>query len=313
MIRVLQRYVSARLRSMGTFNTISRWNKVWILATAVSWMLFGLYWVQMAYNRIPYLLKNYPNRPSTLQFWTDHVTGATVDTLRVVAVILFFVALYLAWGPKKQSFYAVKKYLATAILFEGIYWLAVLPDNVRRLVTGMQPQLLYVGFLFEILGASILLIVLATKVWKYKVGSRNNLIKWGCFAGISYIFAMWIYNMFRWLSMSGLFGAVDTRLAIDLFGGITSIGFLNTAITLTLSLVFAICGSYLLVKRNNQKLGTQLTGLAILLFGLHFILYTIYAWFSPNEWAFVLVLTQIWPMPIIGVGIGLLMRKDEPK
>ncbi len=296
---------------MGTFNTVSRWNKVWILATAVSWMLFGLYWVQMIYNRIPYLLQTDPNRHLTLQFWTDHVTGGIVDTLRVVAVILLFVALYLAWGPKKQSFYAVKKYLAIAILFEGIYWLAVLPDIVRRLVTGLQPQLLYVGFLFEILGASILVIVLATKVWKYKVGSRKYLIKWGCFAGISYIFAMWIYNMFRWLSMSGLVGEVDPRLAINIFSGITSIGFLNTAITLTLSLVFAICASYLLVKRNNKKLGTQLAGLAILLFGLHFILYTIYAWFAPNEWAFVLVLTQIWPMPIIGVGIGLLLKKDE--
>lgn len=296
---------------MGTFNTVSRWNKVWILATAVSWMLFGLYWVQMIYNRIPYLLQTDPNRHLTLQFWTDHVTGGIVDTLRVVAVILLFVALYLAWGPKKQSFYAVKKYLAIAILFEGIYWLAVLPDIVRRLVTGLQPQLLYVGFLFEILGASILVIVLATKVWKYKVGSRKYLIKWGCFAGISYIFAMWIYNMFRWLSMSGLVGEVDPRLAINIFSGITSIGFLNTAITLTLSLVFAICASYLLVKRNNKKLGTQLAGLAILLFGLHFIFYTIYAWFAPNEWAFVLVLTQIWPMPIIGVGIGLLLKKDE--
>jgi hypothetical protein len=264
----------------------------------------------MIYNRIPYLLQTDPNRYLTLQFWTDHVTGAIIDTLRVVAVILFFVALYLAWGPKKQSFYAVKKYLATTILFEGIFWLAVLPDIVRRLVTGLQPQLLYVGVLLEILGASILLIILATKTWIYKVGSRNNLIKWGTFAGISYIFAMWIYNMFRWISMSGLVGEVDPRLAINLFSGITSIGFLNTAITLTLSLVCAICGSYLLTK-HNRRLGTQLTGLALFLFGLHFIIYTIYAWFAPNEWAFVLVLTQIWPMPIIGVGIGLLLRKDE--
>lgn len=296
---------------MGAFNTINRWNKVWILATAVSWLLFGLYWVQMIYNRIPYLLATDPNRYLTLQFWTDHVTGAIIDTLRVVAVILIFVALYLTWGPKKRPFYSVKKYLALAILFEGTYWLAVLPDIVRRLAAGLQPQFLYVGFLFEILSASILLIVLATKVWKYEVGSRKYLIKWGCFAGISYIFAMWIYNMFRWLSMSGLLGEVDPRLAINLFSGITSIGFLNTAITLTLSLVFAISGSYLIVKRNNRKLGSQFAGLAILLFGLHFILYTIYAWFAPNEWAFVLVLTQIWPMPIIGVGIGLLMKKDQ--
>jgi hypothetical protein len=267
----------------------------------------------MAYNRITYLLQNYlqnyPDRLLSLGFWTDHVTGTIVCTLRVVAVILLFVGLYLAWGPKKQSFYAVKKYLATAILFEGIYWLAVLPDNVRRLVIGMQPQLLFVGFFFEILGASVLLIVLAIKVWKYQVGSRNNLIKWGCFAGISYIFAMWIYNMFRWLSMSGLFGATDPRLVVNIFSGITSLGFVNVAITLTLSLAFAITGSYMLIKRNNRKLATQLIGIAVLLFGLYFALYTLYAWFAPNEWAFVLVLTQIWPAPLIGLGVGLLKGK----
>ena len=205
------------------------------------------------------------------------------------------VAAYLAWGPKKLPFYAVKKYLATAILFEGIYWLAVLPENVKRIAMGREPLLLYIGVLIEILAAGSLLIVLSTKVWKYKVGARNNLIKWGCIAGIGYIFAMWIYNMMRWLSMSGLFGATDPRLGVNIFSGITSLGFLNTAITLTLSLAFAITGSYMLIKRNNRKLAIQLIGIAVLLFGLYFALYTLYAWFAPNEWAFVLVLTQIWP------------------
>jgi hypothetical protein len=154
-----------------------------------------------------------------------------------------------------------------------------------------------------------LLIVLSTKVWKYRVGARNNLIKWGCIAGIGYIFAMWIYNMMRWLSMSGLFGATDPRLVVNIFSGITSLGFLNVAITLTLSLAFAITGSYMLIKRNNRKLAIQLIGISVLLFGLYFALYTLYAWFAPNEWAFVLVLTQIWPAPLIGLGVGLLKGK----
>jgi hypothetical protein len=106
---------------LGTFNTISRWNKVWILATVTSLALFGLYWVQHAYNRL--LLDLIENRPllQTSSFWLDHVFGAIADRLRIVAVIILFIAAYLAWGPKKQTFYAVKKYLATAILFEGIY------------------------------------------------------------------------------------------------------------------------------------------------------------------------------------------------
>jgi hypothetical protein len=294
---------------MGTFNAISRWNKGWILAAVTSYALFSLYWVMNAYNRVH--LDLIENRPlfNSSSFWLDHVFGAVADTLRVVAVILLVVAAYLAWRPKKLPFHAVKKYFAIAILFEAIFWLAVLPEITKRIAMGRDPLLLYVGVLLEILAAGPLLLALGIKVWKYKVGERNDLIKMGCLAGIGYIFAMWIYNMFRWVSMSGIFEAADPRLAVNLFSGITVLGFLNTALTLTLSLVFAIAGSYMLIKRNNQKLATQLVGIAILLFGLYFVLYVLYAWFAPNEWAFVLVLTQIWLAPLVGLGVGLLKGK----
>jgi hypothetical protein len=294
---------------MGTFNGISRWNKVWILASVTSYALFSFYWVQNAYNRVNLdLIQNRPLLNSS-SFWLDHVFGAVADTLRIVAVILLVVSAYLAWGPKKLPFYAVKKYLAIAILFEAIFWLAVLPEITKRIAMGREPLLLYVGVLLEILAAGPLLVALGIKVWKYRVGARNDLIKMGCLSGIGYIFAMWIYNMFRWLSMSGIFGAADPRLAANLFSGITALGFLNTALTLTLSLVFAIAGSYILFKPNNQKLATQLIGIAILLFGLYFVLYVLYAWFAPNEWAFVLVLTQIWLAPLVALGVGLLKGK----
>lgn len=266
----------------------------------------------MAYNRV-YLdiIENKPffDLSLGLGLWLDHVVGAIADTLRIVAAILLFITAFLSWGHKKKSFSQVKKYLATAILFEGIYWLAVVPENLRRIILGRDPLLLYIGFGIEILAAGIVLVLLGVKVWKYKVGESNNLLKWGCIAGIGYIFAMWAYNIFRWLSMSGYFGPIDPRIAVDLFGGFTSLGFLNTAITLTTSLAFAIAGSTILIKNSNRKRATQLIGVAIFLFGLHFALYTLYAWFSPNEWAFVLVLTQIWPIPLIGLGAGLLKGK----
>jgi hypothetical protein len=291
---------------LNILNTVSHWNRAWILATITSLMLFDIYWVQSAYNRI--YLDLIQNRPSLnpSNFWLDHTFGATADTLRIVAVILLFFVAYMVWGPKKQSFSAVKKYLAAAILLEGIYWLAVLPENVKRIVSGYSPVLLYVGFFIEIVAAGMFLIILGVKVLRHNADKRKNLIKWGCIAGISYIFAMWIYNLFRWFSMSGLLGVTDPRIAVNLFSGISSFGFLNVAITLTLSLAFAIAGSYTLINLNSRKLAIQLIGIAILLFGLYFALYTIYAWFSPSEWRFLLVLTQIWPIPLIGLGIGLL-------
>ena len=295
---------------MGAFNTISRWNKAWILATIGSLMLYDLYWIRGVYTRIhERLLENLPDITAKYpNFYIDHVAGGIADTLRLIAVILLFIAAYLAWGPKKQPFTSVKKIVAIFILFEAIYWLAILPYNLSNIARERIPMLLFVGFVIQILAAAPLLIILSVKTWRYKEGARDNLIKWGCIAGIGYIFGMWINNTLRWFSMSGLFGLSDPRTAVDLFTGITTLGFLNTAITLTLSLAFAIAGSYILIKRNNPKLAVRLLGLAILLFGLHFALYMVYSWFAPNAWPFVL-LTEVWPVPLIGLGIGLLKGK----
>ena len=289
---------------MGAFNTKSRWNKAWILATVVSLMLYDLYWIRGVYTRIyERLLENLPDITAKYpNFYIDHVAGGIADTLRLIAVILLFIAAYLAWGPKKQPFTAEKKYAAIFILFEAIYWLAILPFNLLNIARERSPLLLYVGFVIQILAAAPLLIILSVKTWRYKEGARNNFIKWGCITGIGYIFGMWINNTLRWFSMSGQRGLAD------LFTGITTLGFLNTAITLTLSLAFAIAGSYILIKRNNWKLAVRLLGLAILLFGLHFVLYIAYSWFAPDAWRFVL-LTEIWPVPLIGLGIGMLKGK----
>ena len=141
---------------MGTVNTVSRWSKFWILATVTSYALFSLYWVQNAYNCVNLdLIENRPLLNSS-SFWLDHVFGAVADTLRIVAVILLVVSAYFAWGPKKLSFHAVKKYLSIAILFEAIFWLAVLPEITKRIALGRDPLLLYVGVLLGIFTLLIL-------------------------------------------------------------------------------------------------------------------------------------------------------------
>ena len=289
---------------MPTLNAISRWNKTWILVTVGSLMLYDLYWIRGVYTRIHgILLENLPNITAKYAgFYIDYVAGGIADTLRLVAVVFLFAAAYLAWGPKKQPFTAVKKYIAIPILIEAIYWLAILPFNISKIVFGKTPLLLYVGFIVQILAAAPLLIILSAKTWRYKAEARNSLIRWACMAGVGYIFGMWINNMLRWVSMSGQRGLPD------LFTGITTLGFLNTAITLTLSVAFAIAGSYILVRKYSRMLAVQLLGVAILLFGLHFAFYAVYSWFAPNAWAFVM-LTEIWPLPLIGLGVGMLRGK----
>ena len=285
---------------MSSIQGVSRWNKAWILATISSLMLFGLYWVQSAYGSVH--LDIIQNRPFLdlslgLNLWLDHVIGSIADTLRIIAVIFLFLTVYLAWGPKKQPFTSVKKYLAAAALFEAVYWLAILPFNLVNIATGWSPQLLYIGFAFQILAAGLPLLILAAKLWRYKTGTKADLLRWGCVAGVGYVFGMWINIMFRWLSMG-----------LDLTSGIVVFGFLNTAVTLMLSLVFAVAGAYLLIRQSNSTFAVRLIGVAVLLFGLHFAFYIVYAWFAPNAWRFVL-LTEIWPLPLIGLSIGMFRGK----
>ncbi len=292
---------TTRTVQIGDFSMINRWNKTWILATVFSLMLYDLYWIRGVYTRIfgilfenlPDILAKHPN------FYIDYVAGGIYDPLRLIAVILIFTAAYLAWGPKKQSFVAVRKLIAIPILFEALYWLGILPLNLWLISGGRSPLLLYVGFVIQIIVAAPLLLILSFKTWKFKDASRNSLVKWGCMAGAGYVFGMWINNMLRWFSMSGQLGLPD------LFTGVTTLGFLNTAITLTLSLVFAIVGSFIFVGKNNRKLAIRLLGLAVLLFGLYFAFYVVYSWFAPGAWRFVL-LTEIWPIPLTGLGAGML-------
>jgi hypothetical protein len=289
---------------MGAFNTISHWNKAWILGTVASLMLFEVYWIRSVYTSIyerllenlPDITVKYPN------FYIDIVAGASAATLRFAATIILFFAAYLAWGTKKQPFASIKKYLAIAVLFESIYFIAQFPFTLQNVIRGRSPILLFIGFMIQSLVAAPLLVALSVKIWRYKEGAKDNLVKWGCLAGIGYIFGMWANNIFKWFGMSG------QRGLLDLFSGITTLGFLNTAITLTLSLAFAISGSYLLIIKDNRKTAWRLLGLAILLFGLYFALYIAYSWFAPNAWRFVM-LTEIWPFPLLVLGISLLKKE----
>jgi hypothetical protein len=270
---------------MSPFSSIGSWNKGWILATIFSLMVYDLYWIRGVYGLVyQRLLENLPDITAKYpNFYIDQVAGGFADTLRLVAVILLLTVAYL-------------------------YWLAILPLNIQNIAERRTPLLLFVGFAIQILVTSPTLSILSVKTWRYKKEERSGLIKWGYIAGVSYIFGIWINNMFRWFSMSGLFGPTDPRTAIDLFAGITIWGFLNSLVTLTASLTFAIVGSYMLIKHTNHKLAMKLLGMAIFLIGLHSALYVAYSWFAPDAWRFVL-LTEIWPLPFIGLGSGLIKGK----
>ena len=264
--------------------------------TLCSLLVFGLYWVFSVFGLIYRALS--PNLLLSQDFYYYHLPGATGNVLRVIGVCLSLFAVYLFLGPRSRAFVSVKKYVAIGLLFEAVFWLLALPVTIVILFRGGFYSLLPLAYVLHIFLVSSLLIVLSFKVWHFQKSDKYEVLKWGGVAAIGYLSGIWIINVFRWFAM-----AQSAGLGF-LFSGTTSIGFLNPIITLSLSLIFAVSGFYVGFRTWNRKLAVRLSALALIMLGLYFIIFIVYTAFT-NSWNSLLI-TEIWPIPLLGLGIGML-------
>ena len=110
--------------------------------------------------------------------------------------------------------------------------------------------------------------------------------------------------MFRWLSMVEISG-LDFILQ-----GSVIIGFLNSLLTLSMSLILAVLGYYYLSYKNNQKLYTKIFGMALIFLSLHFIIYILYSVFVGAS-LYSIMLVEVWPVAFLGLGLVLLLRNQQ--
>lgn len=280
--------------------SFTRWTKVWIVATLCALLAYILYWLLGALAN-PYFLSygDLPENfaPLSILIATDYVLPVIGNIFRLIGVSLALLSLYLVWGPKPNPFSTVKKKAAFALLCEGIFFLLLLPVNVL-FVFYLGPLPIFIAFILQALLVSPLLTVLSFKVWRYRKNDEETVLKWAGIAAIGYLIGIWIINVFRWLSM------VDLEGVGFLIGDITSLGFLNPIITLSLSLIFAVAGFCILQKKENRRLSTRLIAVALIMLGLHFVIFILYSAIT-DAWRWVL-LTEIWPMALLGLGLNML-------
>ena len=280
--------------------SFTRWTKVWIAATLCALLAYILYWLLGALAN-PYYL-SYGDLPenfaplSTL-IAADYVLPVIGNVIRLIGVFLALLSLYLVWGPKPNPFSSVKKKAAVAILFEGIFFLLLLPVNVLfAFYSGPLP--IFIAFILQALLVSPLLTVLSFKVWRYRRTAEETVLKWVGIATIGYLAGIWIVNVFRGLSMISIEGVGS------LTSNIASLSFLNPIITLSLSLIFAVAGFYTLQKNGNKRLSTKLIAFALIMLSLHFVIFILYSAIT-NAWKWIL-LTEIWPIMLLGLGLNML-------
>jgi hypothetical protein len=264
-------------------------------------LAYNFYWLYSALVN-PYYLSygDLPENLLHLLIATDYVLPVIGNIFRLIGVSLALLSLYLVWGPKPTPFSNVKKKTAAALLFEGIYFLSLLPVNIL-LIFYLGPLPIFIAFILQALLVSPLLTVLSFKVWRYRKTAEETVLKWACIAAIDYLIGIWIVNVSRGLSMISIEGVGS------LISDVTSLGFLNPIITLSPSLIFAVAGFYNLQKRGNIRLSTRLIAAALIMLGLHFVIFILYSAIT-NAWKWIL-LTEIWPIVLLGLGLSMLRGK----
>ena len=103
----------------------------------------------------------------------------------------------------------------------------------------------------------------------------------------------------------------ETEGIVFILSGTTSLGFLNSVVTLSLSIFFAVVGLYILYWKRNLRLSIKLFALSLTMLGLYYVVFLVYSVIADAlKWA---LLVEIWPITLLGLGLSMLIRKKFAK
>ena len=244
-----------------------------------------------------YQLRMQTNDP----FWTTFWFGSEL-TGEVGLFFRFFGACFLlafAWLLFRHG-KVMLSYLKRAVLFEGIYYLFMIPfilslylrpdTNIVNLEAGLS-------YTLQIAFITPAFLILFAKFRKQPT-DKAELFKWGAIAIIGFTFGLWIKHFMLMLY----------ALPVSLDSIILSIGTLNSSLTILIG-GFVLLAAFLpIIKKQTLNFDARLAGLGFLLIALHFIIYIGVAFGSQRYWDF-MMLTELWALGFLSVAVGYLAKR----
>jgi hypothetical protein len=276
---------------------LSGWTKAIVVIVLCSLFLYSLYWLQASLRVVfIYVLDNIGSidRLFSTYIVADYYITTIGQIFRFIGILFAFFLIYDSWGPNPKPFLDLKKPIAVAVLFEGLYSFSLLPISIFYLVVGFY-FVFGLSYLLQVILVVPVLLYLSLKIWSYDGKDQKSIVKWVNLAAIGYLGGIWVNNVFRWLSMATSVGSSFLETGINAFG------FRTATIILSLAVFFAVAGYYFLSKKGASELSLRLLAVSLILVGLHFINYLLIT-AATDGWRFVL-LTEIWPITFLGLGV----------
>jgi hypothetical protein len=213
---------------------------------------------------------------------------------RFLAIILAMAIGFKVWGGNIWNTVKVERMVEAALFLEGTYFVLLFPSGLWWL--GLGFNFLGVAFLLEAAFVGSALMLLSFKVRDF---GKENVLKWVGIASLAYVVGLWFNSVFRWFDQIAVIGSSF------LLRGATSWGFLVSLTAMSLAVVFAVPGAYLVSKNNSESI--RWFGLSLTMIGIYYIIYVVYSFSSSNLDSAMQI--DVWTMPFLLLGITMLRAK----
>ncbi len=274
----------------------------YILAIALSFFIFQLFLFLRSFPAeyniyLRYIDRMQTNDPFWTSFWFgSELTGEVGLIFRFTGACLFLAFTLLLLRHEKPYFTLLKR----AVLFEGIYYIFMLPfilslflrpdTNLVNLEAGLS-------YTLQILFISPAFLMLYYKL-RQPTKNKPELFKLGAIVVIGFTLALWIKHFMLMLY----------ALPINLTNPILVVGSLNATLTILFAALFLLAAFLPILKKQKLTFNPKLAGIGFLLIGIHFIVYIAVSLMIQRYWDF-MMLTELWAVGFIILSIGYITKR----
>lgn len=267
--------------------------------------------------------------------YASELGGVICVTFRLLAG---FFALYSAvfFWKRKEALSMIKGKVGKALLFEGGYYLALIPTVVLGFVYPFVDEGLWYfdttpGLIVLLLNGIVCLVMVAViPPFLFKLRSEilrgssvQDIVKWVCVVGVSYLFVVFWFNYsMAWVASMVPYWRVPGQYGISiLFDAINLVGFVATVFGLLLPAVLGLKHVFPVIRREGSvELRLKRLGAVLMFFGFYFVLILVLYLFAggyhkrPTVWMEILGPVHnpdLWCLSFLLLGLRLLVSRDS--
>ena len=218
---------------------------------------------------------------------------------RLTGSILALQIVNLVWRKQTHTFSDQSKKISKVLLMEIIYLISIIPNFIFILAIGTP--VIFGSYILQTFLTIPFLYVLRRKIKnnpQTPFGTQTR--KWIALSFLTYTAAIWVNHITRWFDMY-LVDGVSVLLA-----SLNPLAVFNSAIILSLALIFAIIG---FLKLKQKGILSKWVGAAMTMIGLHFIILVIF-YLLVNR-PDMLYLFELWTIPLFGLGLSIIFNNNK--